>query len=74
MPENPPASGHYNPKNDPIQFMEDNFDFEQVVGFYRGNILKYVTRYDRKNGLEDLGKARWYLDKLIEKLESQEPR
>ena len=32
-----------------------------------GNIIKYVTRYKAKNGLEDLKKAKWYLEKLIEK-------
>jgi hypothetical protein len=30
------------------------------------NIIKYVWRYPFKNGLEDLYKARWYLDTLIE--------
>ena len=29
------------------------------------NIIKYVWRYPFKNGLEDLYKARWYLDELI---------
>lgn len=33
------------------------------------NVLKYIWRWKRKNGLEDLKKARWYLDKLIKKLE-----
>ena len=37
--------------------------FEQYL---QGNILKYVWRYPYKNRLEDLHKARWYLDKLIE--------
>lgn len=36
-----------------------------------GNIIKYVTRYKAKNGLEDLKKAKWYLEKLIEKLEEK---
>ena len=36
-----------------------------------GNIIKYVTRYKAKNGLEDLKKAKWYLEKLIEKLEGE---
>jgi len=35
-------------------------------GYLQGNILKYVWRYDYKNGLEDLEKAEWYLKKLIE--------
>ena len=30
------------------------------------NILKYLWRYDYKNGIEDLKKAQWYLSKLIE--------
>lgn len=35
-------------------------------GYLAGNIIKYVARYKQKNGLEDLHKARHYLDKLIE--------
>ena len=34
--------------------------------YLQGNILKYLWRYKYKNGLEDLKKARWYLDKLID--------
>ena len=34
-------------------------------GFCAGNVLKYVSRYQDKNGVEDLKKARWYLDRLI---------
>ena len=37
--------------------------FEQYL---QGNIIKYVWRYRYKNRLEDLHKARWYLDKLID--------
>lgn len=35
-----------------------------------GNILKYVSRYEHKNGIEDLKKAQFYLDDLIEWMES----
>lgn len=35
------------------------------LGFFEGNIVKYVTRYKLKNGAGDLRKARHYLDKLI---------
>lgn len=38
-------------------------------GYFVGNILKYVCRYSKKNGLEDLKKAQWYLNKLIESKE-----
>lgn len=37
--------------------------------YYVGNIIKYVWRYNNKNGLEDLRKARHYLDWLIESQE-----
>lgn len=36
------------------------------LGYLEGNIIKYVTRYKEKNGLQDLQKAKHYLDKLIE--------
>lgn len=36
------------------------------MGFIAGNIVKYVTRYKFKNGLEDLKKAQHYLNQLIE--------
>lgn len=35
--------------------------------FYVGNIIKYVCRFKKKNGIEDLKKAHWYLDRLISK-------
>jgi hypothetical protein len=40
--------------------------------FFHGNIFKYIDRYRRKNGVEDLKKARHYLDKLIELEEAKE--
>ena len=48
------------------------------MNYLEGNLVKYVTRYKFKNGLEDLLKARWYLDRLIkdynEKGEEDETR
>jgi hypothetical protein len=38
----------------------------QGLDYFQGNIVKYVTRFRRKDGLKDLEKARHYLDKLIE--------
>lgn len=35
------------------------------MDFLEGNIIKYVSRYKAKNGLEDLEKASWYLNELI---------
>ena len=36
------------------------------LGYFEGNVVKYVSRWKSKGGLEDLKKARHYLDKLIE--------
>ena len=36
------------------------------LGFFEGNIVKYVSRWRSKGGVEDLKKAQHYLDKLIE--------
>ena len=41
----------------------DAFD----CNYEQGNIIKYVLRYKHKNGVEDLKKAKWYLEHLIEK-------
>ena len=35
------------------------------------NIIKYISRYSKKNGVEDVRKSQWYLDKLIEFLENK---
>ena len=37
--------------------------------YCQGNIIKYVWRYKQKNGVEDLKKCQWYLNKLIASLE-----
>lgn len=36
------------------------------LNFYAGNVVKYILRYRHKDGLQDLQKARHYIDKLIE--------
>ena len=38
--------------------------------FHEAQILKYITRWRYKNGLQDLHKARWYLNRLISKEEA----
>jgi hypothetical protein len=35
------------------------------LDYHQGNILKYVSRYKYKNGVEDLRKAKWYIDRLL---------
>lgn len=49
---------------------------EEFNGFLKGNVIKYNWRETHKGGLEDLKKARWYLERLIKQreLEEQEAR
>ena len=49
-----------------------DFIIEYDMGFLEGNIVKYISRYKSKNGIEDLKKAKWYLDKLIKQKEKNE--
>lgn len=43
-------------------------DKQGQEAFLVGQVVKYVARYNMKNGVEDLNKANWYLNKLIEEL------
>lgn len=45
---------------------------ENYKYYVQGNVLKYVWRFNRKNGLEDLKKARFYLDDLIKHDDSEQ--
>jgi hypothetical protein len=38
------------------------------IGYVWGNVLKYLWRWPKKGGVEDLKKARWYLDRLIKEV------
>ena len=42
-----------------------DFIASKDMNFLEGNIVKYVSRWRQKNGIEDLKKAKQYLDKLI---------
>ena len=56
------GGSHYkNMAIQPVQYIMAN-----NLGFVEGNIIKYVSRYKNKNGVEDLKKARHFLDILIE--------
>jgi hypothetical protein len=57
---------HYSSKAiQPIEYINAN-----QLNYHQGNIVKYITRYKDKNGIEDLRKALWYIEDLI-KLEEQ---
>jgi len=65
----PPAQvggTHYDTPIQPIEFIEAN-----NLPFHESNIIKYITRWRNKNGLEDLHKAQWYLNRLIQLEESK---
>lgn len=45
---------------------------EGIEAFDMGNVVKYIFRWKSKNGLQDLKKAQWYLNHLIEHVEKGE--
>lgn len=48
-----------------IDYMKAKLTQDQFEGYLLGNIIKYTSRYQHKNGVEDLKKAQWYINKLI---------
>lgn len=48
------------------------FDLKGIEAVDTGNVLKYMCRWKSKNGLQDLKKAAWYLEHLIEHVASIE--
>jgi hypothetical protein len=58
------------PVNSPKHYTQGSMEtIEAIEGlnlnYHQGNIIKYVSRYNMKGGIQDLQKARWYLDRLI---------
>ena len=57
---------HYVSKDiQPWSAMESWMSEEAFKGYIWGNVIKYVARWEDKGGVEDLEKAKHYLDKLI---------
>ena len=50
----------------PWELMESVLTHEEFVGYLKGNVIKYVSRWKDKGGVDDLRKAQHYLTKLIE--------
>ena len=68
MVNSPP---HYNTGNiECIEAIKESMTPEAFKGYLKGNIQKYIWRYEAKKGVEDLEKAQWYLNKLIETLKN----
>ncbi|WP_302421087.1 DUF3310 domain-containing protein [uncultured Megasphaera sp.] len=68
--------------NHPSHYCQDGIECIDVIkattkdlsafdAFCQGNAMKYLFRWQFKNGAEDLKKARWYIDKLLEKWDGQ---
>ena len=49
-----------------IDVMQEALGTDIVKGFCLGNAFKYIYRCNRKNGLEDVKKSQWYINKYIE--------
>ena len=63
---------HYKAKNgmeviDVIEAFTANLKGYEAI--YTGKVIKYICRWKEKNGLEDLRKAQWYLNRLIKNIE-----
>lgn len=54
-----------------IDYLQAKLSKDEFVGYLKGNILKYMSRANMKNGVEDYKKAQWYLNKLIEVIENE---
>lgn len=60
------AGDHYKDMQiQPVEYIHAN-----VIGYFEGNVIKYISRWRKKNGIADLEKAKHYIELLI-KLEEQ---
>jgi len=61
------GGSHYSRHNpQPWDVYENWFGREGFLGYLKGTIVKYLVRYPNKGGVEDLLKAKHFLEKLIE--------
>jgi len=64
------GGGHYKAmKIQPIEYTLAN-----NLGFCEGNVIKYISRYKAKNGVEDLQKAKHYIDLLINQIQKEDKK
>lgn len=61
------GGSHYQLKIQPIDYILQN-----DLGFIEGNVVKYITRYRRKNGIEDLDKIIHYCELLKSHMENDD--
>jgi hypothetical protein len=58
------------PVNSPKHYTQGDMEVITAIeglglDYHQGNVLKYISRYRFKNGMEDLQKAKWYVERLI---------
>ena len=72
--ENVNHPSHYTQgKFETIEIIEEfTKDLEGIEAFCIGNAVKYLSRWPYKNGVEDLKKAIWYINKVVERKENEE--
>lgn len=73
--------GNFDKVQNPKHYTEGEFECidvmletqgkEAVMGFCKCNAFKYIYRANRKNEIEDIKKAKWYLDKFVELVEQE---
>lgn len=73
MNDNVNHPSHYNTGGiECLDALKASMSTERYCGFLKGNVLKYIWRYEHKNGTEDLYKALFYLNELIEREKEHE--
>lgn len=69
MVNHPPHYNNSDAKCSKCQKQIECIDITRHMSFNQGNAVKYLWRFQDKSGLQDLKKARWYLDDLIKQME-----
>lgn len=62
---------HYNANGgvECVDYIKQQLGHDGFIAYCEGNVIKYGHRWRYKNGIQDLKKKKWYLDKMIEELE-----
>ena len=72
MDDNPMTPDYYKAEGvETIDYLHAFLTEDEFNGFCKGNIIKYVSRANRKNGLEDIRKARDYISYLITNMKGE---
>lgn len=68
MNDNVNHPSHYTAGNiECIEAIKESMTHRAFMGYCKGNVIKYLWRYENKNNpLEDLKKARWYIERMID--------